>query len=54
MEAGASETRGVWGDALNAEAELDAALAEGVLHGQRIAIDVSYQEKMSSLVGTRV
>ena len=54
MEAGASETRWAWEDALNAEAELDAALAEGVLHGQRIAIDVSYQEKMSPLVGTRV
>ncbi|KAK8808740.1 hypothetical protein WA588_004383 [Blastocystis sp. NMH] len=44
------EERAAWKQArLKREAELDAALAEGVLHGQRIAIDVSYQEKMSSL-----
>lgn len=54
MEAGASATRWERGDALSVEAELEAALADGVLHGQRIAVDVSYQEKMSSLVGKGV
>ena len=32
------------------EAVVEAALAEGVKYGQRIAIDVSYQEKMSTFV----
>ena len=51
MEAGASKARWENGEGLIVEAELEAALADGVLHGQRIAVDVSYQEKMSPLVG---
>ena len=34
------------------EAALEAALVDGVKYGQRIAIDVSYQEKMSSFVSS--
>lgn len=37
---------------LRLEAAFEAAMAEGVLHGQRIAVDVSYQEKMSPLEQT--
>ena len=32
------------------EAALEAALADGVKYGQRIAIDVNYQERMSTFV----
>ena len=32
------------------EQEQEEALRNGVLHGQKIAVDVNYQEKMTDLV----
>ena len=55
------EERGAWTQARlqrgkklvldrSVEAALEAALADGVKYGQRIAIDVNYQERMSTFV----